>query len=155
MKINQLLLLIASFLNFNKVLAFAVLSGATNKREISPLLVSKSSTSIIQPSTAETARLQLNRLFEPKMGTMSRTERISRVFSSWIFLFLAKSIALASPMYFRALVDRFSDVKIATRDEILGLSTLGLIAGYGGSKLASGLVQFLCDNILSPATILT
>jgi len=114
------------------------------------------------PETMETARLQLSRLFDRNVGSlkMSRTERYARIIVGWSLLLTAKSIALASPLFFRSLVNKGKvvDGLIAAHgpmalDTLLQASALGLILGYGSAKLAAGFVQLVCELILSSATV--
>ena len=114
------------------------------------------------PETLETAQMQLRRLFDRNVGSlnMSRTERFVRIVVGWSLLLTAKSIALASPLFFRSLVNKGKVVYglIAAHgpmalDTLLQASAMGLILGYGSAKLAAGFVQLVCELILSSATV--
>ena len=102
---------------------------------------------------------------------MSRNERIFRIVLSWSLLIFAKSVALASPLYFRSLVERaavidksliiaqtanvkrslFLDFERGYESLVLA-SALGLMIGYGATRLASGFIQLTSELILSPVT---
>lgn len=114
------------------------------------------------PTTMETARLQLLRLLDKNVGSlgMSRKERFLRITVGWSLLLAAKSAALASPLYFRALVNQGKLVDstiplsgLLSIDAAIQSSAIGLIIGYGSAKLASGFVQLICELILSSATV--
>lgn len=114
------------------------------------------------PTTLETAKLQFLRLFDNNIGSlrMSKTERFLRISIGWSLLIIAKSAALASPLYFRALVNegKLLDIKLSAAgsislDAAVQSSAVGLIIGYGSAKLFSGLVQLICELILSSATV--
>jgi hypothetical protein len=114
------------------------------------------------PTTMETARLQLLRLLDKNVGSlrMSRRERFLRITVGWSLLLAAKSAALASPLYFRALVNQGKLVDstvplsgLISIDAAIQSSAVGLIIGYGSAKLASGFVQLICELILSSATV--
>ena len=114
------------------------------------------------PGTMETAKIQLSRLFDRNIGSlkMSRKERFARIIVGWTLLLTAKSIALASPLFFRALVNegKIVDGLVATTgpmtlDAVMQASALGLILGLGTAKLAAGFVQLICELILSSATV--
>jgi hypothetical protein len=143
------------------------------------------------PSTLETALLQYGRLFaknkdistlvtssrvlEAKnIKSMSRNERIIRIILSWSLLIIAKSVALASPLYFKSLIERAeflskSDFVMPTSnagdkttivfyclkhgvDSLIHASALGLMIGYGATRLASGFIQLTSEVLLSPVT---
>ena len=114
------------------------------------------------PGTMETAKIQLSRLFDRNIGSlkMTRKERFARIIVGWSLLLIAKSIALASPLFFRALVNegKIVDGLVATTgpmslDAVMQASALGLILGLGSAKLAAGFVQLICELILSSATV--
>lgn len=114
------------------------------------------------PTTMETAKLQLLRLLDKNVGSlgMSRKERFLRITVGWSLLLAAKSAALASPLYFRALVNQGKLVDstiplsgLLSIDAAIQSSAIGLIIGYGSAKLASGFVQLICELILSSATV--
>eukprot|EP00596_Hydrurales_sp_CCMP1899_P007401 CAMPEP_0119046442 /NCGR_PEP_ID=MMETSP1177-20130426/46617_1 /TAXON_ID=2985 /ORGANISM="Ochromonas sp, Strain CCMP1899" /LENGTH=186 /DNA_ID=CAMNT_0007019595 /DNA_START=87 /DNA_END=644 /DNA_ORIENTATION=+ len=114
------------------------------------------------PTTLETAKLQFLRLFDNNVGSlgMSKTERFLRISIGWSLLIIAKSAALASPLYFRALVNegklldnRLTAAGSISLDAAVQSSAVGLIIGYGSAKLFSGLVQLICELILSSATV--
>ena len=114
------------------------------------------------PTTMETAKLQLGRLLDNNIGSlcMSRKERFLRIIVGWTLLLAAKSAALASPLYFRALVNQGKLVDntvtasgLLTLDAAIQSSAIGLIIGYGSAKLTSGFVQLICELILSSATV--
>ena len=114
------------------------------------------------PTTMETAKLQLSRLMDKNIGSlkMSRRERFLRIFVGWSLLLAAKCAALASPLYFRSLVnqgklvdDILSTSKALSLDAAIQSSALGLIIGYGSARLTSGFVQLTCELILSSATV--
>ena len=114
------------------------------------------------PTTMETAKLQLFRLLDKNVGSlnMSRRERFLRISVGWSLLLAAKSAALASPLYFRALVNQgklvdnsLAATGILTIDAAIQTSAIGLIIGYGSAKLTSGFVQLICELILSSATV--
>ena len=65
---------------------------------------------------------------------MTRKERFARIIVGWSLLLIAKSIALASPLFFRALVNegKIVDGLVATTgpmslDAVMQASALGLI----------------------------
>lgn len=114
------------------------------------------------PTTMETAKLQLFRLMDNNVGSlnMSRRERFIRITVGWSLLLAAKSANLASPLYFRSLVNqgKLLDNSLAlssslTLDAVIQSSAIGLIIGYGSAKLTSGFVQLICELILSSATV--
>lgn len=112
------------------------------------------------PSTFETAKRQLSRLFNSNVGSlnMSKTERFLRIFFGWTLLIIAKSAALASPLYFRALVNQGKIIDnsikgVITLDAVIQNSAIGLIIGYGSAKVSSGFIQLICELILSSATV--
>lgn len=114
------------------------------------------------PTTMETAKLQMLRLLDRNIGSlrMSRTERFLRITVGWSLLLAAKSAALASPLYFRSLVNhgKLVDNGVAASgaislDAAVQSSAIGLIIGYGSAKIASGFVQLICELILSSATV--
>eukprot|EP01031_Cornospumella_fuschlensis_P028562 gene28562-34476_t len=107
-------------------------------------------------STLQTAVNQYKRLFQSgdEYDTMGRGQRLARIMCSWVFLVIAKSIALASPLYFKSLIEKgaTADKELAAIGVIghsLQYSAMGLILGYGAMKLASGLVQYVGEIILS------
>lgn len=110
---------------------------------------------------------------QPKISSirmMARWERILRILISWILLVLAKSIALASPLFFRSLIEKaafldksmpvgsFNEKQSISQaielsiQSLMQVSALGLMIGYGATKLASGFVQLTSELILSPVT---
>lgn len=143
------------------------------------------------PSTLETALLQYGRLFAQNKDTstyatpirvpegkniksMSRNERVIRIILSWALLIFAKSVALASPLYFKSLIERaeflgksnflmptinagdkknivFYCLKHGV-DSLIHASALGLMIGYGATRLASGFIQLTSEVLLSPVT---
>ena len=114
------------------------------------------------PTTMETAKLQLFRLMDHNVGSlnMSRRERFLRITVGWSLLLAAKSANLASPLYFRSLVNqgKLVDNSVAlsgsiTLDSVIQSSAIGLIIGYGSAKLTSGFVQLICELVLSSATV--
>lgn len=136
----------------------------------------------LAPTTGETAMLQYGRLFSSSsdvessasiggIRSMSRNERLFRIILSWTLLILAKSVALASPLYFRSLIERaavidkslimtqssslkrslFLDVERGF-ESLVQASALGLMIGYGATRLASGFIQLTSELILSPVT---
>jgi len=117
------------------------------------------------PTTLQTATGQLGRLFRPpppgkqQYQVMPFAERIARIVVSWTLLFAAKSLLLASPLYFRKLIEtgsQFVDLQESSLPTTLvAASALGLIAGYGGSRLAAGVIQLISELILSPATTIS
>eukprot|EP01041_Mallomonas_annulata_P003912 gene3912-7801_t len=105
------------------------------------------------PSSWETATRQFGRLFQLKSGSMKRSERIQRIVVSLLFLALSKSIVLASPLFFRALIDKdFHQYFSSTKALYTHMSIMGLVLGLGLSKISSGIVQLTSELILSPAT---
>jgi len=110
-------------------------------------------------NTINTALLQYGRLIgtNGELEVMSRTERLVRIIISWTLLLLAKSISLASPLFFKKLIEAGSlaDESLKTSGSIASLiqtSALGLIIGYGSFKIAAGFVQLVSELILNPVT---
>ena len=103
------------------------------------------------PTTAETAKIQWGRLFDTN-GDMKQVEKVIRVMTSWTLLISAKASALASPMYFRSLVNMFTTASALSVEQVLGLSGMGMIIGYGASRFISAIIQFFCELVLSPVT---
>ena len=98
-------------------------------------------TEIIPPTTFGTAVLQWGRLFgrdEARDGTfvgvsrMRQGTKIARTLMSWFFLFLAKVTSLASPIYFRNLVNTLSGATTnvtPSRDNLVAMGALGFVVG--------------------------
>jgi len=110
-------------------------------------------------NTINTALLQYGRLVgtHNEHEVMSRTERLIRIIISWTLLLFAKSISLASPLFFKKLIEAGSlaDESLKTSGSITSMiqtSALGLIIGYGSFKIAAGFVQLLSELILNPVT---
>ena len=176
---------------------FAFVSSATTGNVINSAKASvkRSNDAVEPPSTLETALLQYARLFSQNrdtaeyatrvlegknmmpIRTMSRNERIVRIVLSWSLLIFAKSVALASPLYFKSLIERAeflgkSDFVMPTIsaldaldkknrilhclkygvDSLIHASALGLMIGYGATRLASGFIQLTSEVLLSPVT---
>lgn len=114
---------------------------------------------VTELSTLQTAVNQYKRLFQTgdEYDSMGRRQRLARIISSWVFLIIAKSIALASPLYFKALIEKgaTADKELASLGVVgysLQYSAMGLILGYGAMKLASGFVQYVGEIMLSAAS---
>ena len=83
---------------------------------------------------------------------MRRRERLLRIFCGVVLLVIAKLLLLSSSLYLKTLVERSAAGNTArTIDLGLRSSTFGLFIGVGASRIVSGLVQLVCDLILSPA----
>ena len=86
----------------------------------------------------------------------TRSNRIIRILLSWSLLVVSKIISLDAPFRFRSLVELYQDYNNEYYDfnEIILLQSaaLGLIIGYGSSKIISGFFQLLSELVLSPAT---
>lgn len=84
---------------------------------------------------------------------MSRSERIVRIFVSLALLALSKSVALASPLFFRSLIETDLNLKSVTNFIFnLKISILGLVLGLGISKVSACFIHFISEMILAPAT---
>lgn len=87
---------------------------------------------------------------------MAFSERIVRITVSWLLLFTSKSLLLAAPLYYRRLIDAggsFTDLhQRGASTAALTASAMGLVLGYGGSRLAAGFVQLASEFLMSPAT---
>lgn len=90
---------------------------------------------------------------------MSFWERIARIITSWTLLFLSKSLLLASPLYFRKLIEMGNQLGALSTAEkaspalpVLLASAAGLVVGFGASRVTAGLVQLVSELLLSPAT---
>ena len=108
------------------------------------------------PSSWLTAKFQFNRLFQRDSNrkvTMTRKERVFRIALSLSLLAISKTVALASPLFFRAIVDSKLSVDESYDILIAKFSMIGLIFGLGVSRVASGVIQLISELILSPATI--
>lgn len=116
-------------------------------------------------STSQTAARQLGRLFSKPdeqqqhmqlTQGMAFSERIVRITVSWLLLFTSKSLLLAAPLYYRRLIDAggsFTDLhQRGASTAALTASAMGLVLGYGGSRLAAGFVQLASEFLMSPAT---
>lgn len=171
---------------------FAFVSSSTASNVINTAKACVKSDTVEPPSTLETALLQYGRLFSQNRDTseystrvqegknimpiraMSRNERIIRIVLSWSLLIFAKSVALASPLYFKSLIERAeflgkSDFVMPTIsafdkknrilyclkygvDSLIHASALGLMIGYGATRLAAGFIQLTSEVLLSPVT---
>ena len=111
-------------------------------------------------STSQTALRQFARLFSRSgSDSMPFWERIARIITSWTLLFLSKSLLLASPLYFRKLIEMGNQLgALSTADKassalpVLLASATGLVVGFGASRVTAGLVQLVSELLLSPAT---
>ena len=90
-----------------------------------------------------------------------------RIIISWCFLILAKVVALSTPLYFHALIDKASqfdssptkvdtDKSIVIKFGLLNASiesaVLGLMVGYIATRISAGAIHLLSEFILFPAT---
>ena len=84
--------------------------------------------------------------------SMRRRERLFRIVFGFILLVVAKLLLLTSSLYLKTLVEQ-SAAGNTVRTIELGWrsSTFGLFIGVGASRIVSGIVQLVCDLILSPA----
>lgn len=106
-----------------------------------------------------TAFSQYNRFFH---GTddndeMSRTERVVRIIFSSFLLIGAKFVSLATPLYLCGLIEKGieSDLSTGSPESIkfmIQTSAIGLMIGYGTSRIASGFILLISELILGPAT---
>lgn len=116
-------------------------------------------------STSQTAARQLGRLFSKPdeqqqhiqlTQGMAFSERMIRITVSWLLLFTSKSLLLAAPLYYRRLIDAggsFTDLhQRGASTAALTATAMGLVLGYGGSRLAAGFVQLASEFLMSPAT---
>ena len=108
------------------------------------------------PSTTETAKRQIMRLFVPTdpgdSSAMRRSERILRIAVSWILLIISKVLLLSTSVYIKALIEKSAHNKVNRGFKMGAMySTFGLFVGVGGGRMVAGLVQLLCDLILSPS----
>lgn len=105
-----------------------------------------------------------------QIRAMPRNERIFRILLSWSLLICAKSVALLSPLYFKSLIERAATLgssefvasgNLKTSiffslqngiESLIHASALGLMIGYGATRLASGFIQLSSELILSPVT---
>jgi hypothetical protein len=83
---------------------------------------------------------------------MRRKERVFRIVVGTLLLIIAKALLLASSLYIKTLVEK-SAANIGDRSMSTGVvsSFLGLFLGVGMTRIVSGIVQLVCDLILSPA----
>lgn len=134
--------------------------GISNSKHTSPI-ASTQSRKIKPVTTMQTALRQLGRLFTPSSNvtvyqTMPFYERIIRITVSWTMLLAAKSLLLVSPLYFRKLIEtgsQFSELYQSNAPTTLvTASAMGLMIGYGSSRLTAGIVQLVSELTLSRAT---
>jgi len=160
----------------------SIVIGKSNPNDGQDEVSNSGSSDILAPSTGETALLQYGRLFSSSsdaessapiggIRSMSRNERILRIVLSWTLLIFAKSVALGSPLYFRSLIERAAIIdkslimaeSFNTKrslfldfekgfESLVQASALGLMIGYGATRLASGFIQLTSELILSPVT---
>ena len=113
----------------------------------------------VKLSTWSTAILQLQQLVAPSSSSSSSSSRLTRVLRiilSWSLLVVSKIISLDAPFRFRSLVELYQDYNNEYYDYndviLLQSAALGLIVGYGSSKIVSGFFQLISELVLSPAT---
>ena len=124
--------------------------------------------------TFDITRRQFRRLFNPSDVVIDKLkfqftkyEITSRVTFSWLLVLLSKCLTLASPLLFSKLVNESNKIQdpvlltgtcsLGTEDTcnilyIVKSSLLGLIVGYGASKLLSGLCLIVSEFTLFPVT---
>lgn len=103
-------------------------------------------------TTLSTSLRQLNRLFQAQLT--NKWNSGIRIIFGWMSLVIAKALIMASPLFFKELINTSKDVdKTNISSAIFANSMLGLILGFGLSKFASGLVQYFGDIIVHPLTI--